>query len=69
MTDLTLDPVTVPPRFDGLRALFIHATLKRSPEPSHTEGLARVSSDLLQVVGLVAELILLQPGACVARKL
>jgi hypothetical protein len=26
-------------RFDDLRALFVNCTLKRSPEPSHTQGL------------------------------
>jgi hypothetical protein len=26
--------VVVPPRFDGLTALFVNATLKRSPEPA-----------------------------------
>ena len=25
-------------RFDGLRALYVNCTLKRSPEPSHTQG-------------------------------
>jgi multimeric flavodoxin WrbA len=38
----------LPPRFDGLRALFINATLKRSPEPSHTDGLARISSRIMR---------------------
>ena len=42
------DPVVAPPRFDGLTALVINATLKRSPEPSHTDGLARVSSHLMR---------------------
>ena len=31
-------PAAAPPRFDGLRALFINCTLKRSPEPSNTDG-------------------------------
>lgn len=44
-----------PPRFDGLRALFVSATLKRSPEPSHTEGLARVSSRLMRRHGVRVE--------------
>jgi hypothetical protein len=26
-------------RFDDLRALYLKRTLKRSPEPSHTQGL------------------------------
>jgi multimeric flavodoxin WrbA len=43
------------PRFDGLRALFINATLKRSPEVSHTDGLTRVSSDLMRAHGVQVE--------------
>ena len=45
----------MPPRFDGLRALFVNATLKRSPEPSHTEGLTRVSSRLMREHGVQVE--------------
>ena len=30
--------------FTGLRAMFINCTLKRSPEPSHTEGLVEASA-------------------------
>ncbi|TCM43459.1 hypothetical protein EV648_10978 [Kribbella sp. VKM Ac-2568] len=30
-------------RYEDLRALFLNWTLKRSPEPSTTEGLAEVS--------------------------
>lgn len=36
------------PRFDGLRALFINATLKRSPEPSNTDGLVRLSNRIMR---------------------
>ena len=32
------------PRYDDLRALFINCTLKRSPEPSNTQGLIDVSA-------------------------
>ena len=31
---------TAPADFSDLTALFINCTLKRSPEPSHTQGLA-----------------------------
>ena len=34
-------------RFDGLRALFVNCTLKRSPEPSHTQGLIDVSRSIM----------------------
>jgi hypothetical protein len=30
---------TTPYRYDGLSALFVNCTLKRSPEASNTEGL------------------------------
>jgi multimeric flavodoxin WrbA len=40
------------PRFDGLRALFINTTLKRSPELSHTEGLIRRSTQIMREHGV-----------------
>ncbi|HZZ50576.1 MAG TPA: flavodoxin family protein [Pseudonocardia sp.] len=43
--------------FTGLRALFLSCTLKRSPEPSHTEGLARVSMDIMGAHGVEVELL------------
>ena len=36
-----------PPDFSGLSAVFINATLKRSPEPSHTDGLVTKSSAIM----------------------
>lgn len=51
----TAAAAVVPPRFDGLRALFINATLKHSPEPSHTDGLARTSSRLMRQHGVEVE--------------
>ena len=48
-------PAVAPPRFDGLTALFINATLKRSPEASHTEGLAGRSSRLMRQHGVLVE--------------
>ena len=35
-------------RFDGLRAMFINCTLKRSPERSHTEGLIDRSRAIME---------------------
>jgi multimeric flavodoxin WrbA len=35
------------PRYDGLRALFINCTLKRSPELSHTQGLIDRSAAIM----------------------
>lgn len=40
------------PRFDGLRALFINTTLKRSPGVSHTEGLIRLSAQIMRGHGV-----------------
>lgn len=41
----------------GLRALFLSCTLKRSPERSHTEGLAELSIDLMRRNGVEVELV------------
>ena len=38
-------------RFDGLNALYINCTLKRSPEPSHTQGLIDVSRSIMERTG------------------
>jgi len=40
------------PQFDGLRALYVNTTLKRSPETSHTEGLIRLSSQIMRRHGV-----------------
>ena len=39
-------------RFDGLRALFINGTLKRSPEPSNTQGLIDISRAIMDKHGV-----------------
>ena len=42
--------------FSDLKALFINCTLKKSPEPSHTAGLVRISKAILEKNGVsVAE--------------
>jgi multimeric flavodoxin WrbA len=43
--------------FTGLRAMFINCTLKRSPEPSHTEGLVDASADLMRKHGVEVEVL------------
>jgi len=43
--------------FSGLRALFLSCTLKRSPEVSHTEGLAAKSIAIMRSAGVIVELI------------
>jgi multimeric flavodoxin WrbA len=43
--------------FSDLRALYLNCTLKRSPELSHTEGLARISMEIMRKNGVAVELI------------
>jgi multimeric flavodoxin WrbA len=43
--------------FTGLRALFVSCTLKRSPEVSNTEGLARISTDIMRKHGVAVDLV------------
>ena len=41
--------------FSDLRALFINCTLKRSPEVSHTQGLADRSIEIMRAHGVAVE--------------
>ncbi len=43
--------------FEGLRALFINGTLKKSPEVSNTEGLIKISRGIMEKHGVKTELI------------
>jgi multimeric flavodoxin WrbA len=43
--------------FSDLRAVFLSCTLKRSPAVSHTEGLARISIEILERNGVDVEMI------------
>lgn len=43
--------------FNGLRAVFFNCTLTKSPEPSHTERLVRVSMEIMKKQGIAVELI------------
>ena len=43
--------------FSGLGALFVSCTLKRSPEPSHTEGLASISMEIMRRQGVRVEMV------------
>jgi multimeric flavodoxin WrbA len=43
--------------FSGLRALFVNCTLKRSPEQSHTQGLADISMEIMRRQGVEVELV------------
>ncbi len=43
--------------FSGLRAMFINATLKPAPQPSHTEGLVEASAALMREHGVEVEIL------------
>jgi multimeric flavodoxin WrbA len=43
--------------FTGMKALFFNATLKKSPEPSHTESLMKISQSIMEKHGIETELI------------
>lgn len=43
--------------FEGVKALFINGTLKKSPEKSNTESLAQLSIETMQSLGATAEMI------------
>ena len=46
-----------PADYHDLKAVFINCTLKRSPEPSHTEGLVGVSRHIMEANGVQVETI------------
>ena len=41
--------------FSGLKAIFVNCTLKRSPEQSHTQGLAEVSMEIMRRQGVTID--------------
>jgi hypothetical protein len=43
--------------FSDLRALFINCTLKRSPELSHTQGLADISIEIMRSLGVTVDIV------------
>ena len=43
--------------FTDLRALFINCTLKRSPEVSHTQGLADIAIEIMRRQGVTVDLV------------
>ena len=45
------------PRFDDLRAVFVNATLKRSPALSHTGGLVERSASLMRSHGVAVDVL------------
>ncbi len=51
--------MTLPKKWDftGLKALFINCTLTKSPEPSHTDLLIRISQNIMKKHGVKTELL------------
>ena len=43
--------------YSDLRALFVNCTLKRSPEVSHTQGLADIAVEILRRNGVAVEVV------------
>jgi multimeric flavodoxin WrbA len=43
--------------FSDLRAVVLNGTLKRSPDPSHTEGLISITRHILDAVGVEVEVV------------
>ena len=43
--------------FSGLRAMYVNCTLKRSPEKSHTQGLADRSIAIMQHLGVAVDVV------------
>src|SRR2546423_15722636 len=43
--------------FTDLRALFINCTLKRSPEVSHTQGLADIAMEIMRRQGVTVDVV------------
>src|SRR4051794_20664889 len=48
---------SAPADYSDLRAMFINCTLKRSPEPSHTQGLADLSIAIMEKHGVAVDQI------------
>ena len=45
------------PDFPGLRATFVNCTLKKSPEPSHTQGLVDASAAIMRKHGVEVDVV------------
>jgi multimeric flavodoxin WrbA len=43
--------------FSDLKAIYVNATLKKSPEMSHTQGLMDISAEIMRRQGVVVEMI------------
>ena len=45
------------PDFSGLRAMYLNCTLKKSPEPSHTQGLIDASAAIMRKHGIHVDML------------
>jgi hypothetical protein len=55
---VTQQPATAPDiAYDDLRALFVNCTLKRSPEPSNTQGLVDISRHIMEAHGVQVDVV------------
>ncbi len=45
------------PDYTGLRAMYINCTLKKSPDPSHTDGLVEASAAVMRKAGVEVEVL------------
>ncbi len=50
-------PSAPPARYDDLRAMFVNCTLKRSPEPSHTQLLMDASAAIMAAQGVAIDTV------------
>src|SRR5688572_27865233 len=48
---------SAPADYSDLRALFVNCTLKRSPEVSHTDGLADISMAIMKSIGVAVDAV------------
>ena len=53
------EPASTSPdtRYDDLEALFINCTLKKSPAPSHTQGLVDISCNIMEAHGVRVDVV------------
>ncbi len=46
-----------PEGYEGLKAVFFNGTLKPSPQPSNTDGLIKISRDIMEKQGVTTKLV------------
>ncbi len=53
--------------FNGLKALFLNCTLKKSPEVSNTEGLVGISRTIMEKNGVSVEVAISRDAAVIFK--